>query len=584
MTELSALRLRLNALRWQRQAVRWGAGLAALGLAVLWTLTVAFALDWLLEMSKLQRAVMIVAGIGVILWATRRFVLHWFGVRESLLDMALLVERQQKIDSDLVAALQFESPHSTDWGSTQLQGAVVSYVADFGRDLNVFEGFSWKELGRRCILLASTVAAIGLAIVLFPAHFDAFINRLLLGARHYPTDTTIDAIVVNDQPLELQEGQAITVKSAYGLPLQFAVEASGDEPQAGRVDFTSIASGLETTIDLAKLSSEQGVYKFNGSLPKLVDSLTYQVYLGDAWTDPAEITVIPLPIVELTLTPTSPNYARGTERKADAPEGARQIAVLEGSRVDLSIACRNKKLKSATLTIADQVYSLSRVQLESAKGDVWSLVKSDALADSPLARVMAPVRYQVQVIDEDGLKLEHPIEGFIRIRADQKPRITADVVTRAVLPTAEPAIEYRVSDDYGIGKLLVHVQAIPQEEEPTGSESADDSAESLEPPPSQVLPLKELAQPIAREVMPLKDTYRLNLASLRVKKGDQVKVTLEAVDYRGNAPGQSAVSEPILLQVTDESGVLAAISESDERSARQLDAIIQRQLGIGDSK
>jgi hypothetical protein len=67
-------------------------------------------------------------------------------------------------------------------------------------------------------------------------------------------------------------------------------------------------------------------------------------------------------------------------------------------------------------------------------------------------------------------------------------------------------------------------------------------------------------------------------------KGDEVHVTLEAIDFRGANAGQSARSEPIILRVTDESGVLAGLSEADERSARQLDAIIQRQLGIGDGK
>ncbi|MBC8076020.1 MAG: hypothetical protein H7Y32_08100, partial [Chloroflexales bacterium] len=47
------------------------------------------------------------------------------------LDIALMVERQQKIDSDLVAAIQFESPEAKRWGSTQLEGAVIDYVAEF---------------------------------------------------------------------------------------------------------------------------------------------------------------------------------------------------------------------------------------------------------------------------------------------------------------------------------------------------------------------------------------------------------------------------------------------------------------------
>ena len=89
---------------------------------------------------------------------------------------------------------------------------------------------------------------------------------------------------------------------------------------------------------------------------------------------------------------------------------------------------------------------------------------------------------------------------------------------------------------------------------------------------------------VEKASLPWKGTYKLDLASLKLAKGDQVRLTLEVTDYRGATPGQSAVSEPLVLHVTDESGVLAAISESDERSARQLDAIIKRQLGIGESK
>jgi hypothetical protein len=36
--------------------------------------------------------------------------------------------------------------------------------------------------------------------------------------------------------------------------------------------------------------------------------------------------------------------------------------------------------------------------------------------------------------------------------------------------------------------------------------------------------------------------------------------------------------------VTDVQGFLAGMVEADEQSARRLDAIIQRQLGIGESK
>ena len=61
-----------------------------------------------------------------------------------------------------------------------------------------------------------------------------------------------------------------------------------------------------------------------------------------------------------------------------------------------------------------------------------------------------------------------------------------------------------------------------------------------------------------------------------------MRIVLEAIDYRGE-PGVSAESEPILLDITDESGILAAVSEGDRRSQEQIDDLIRRQLGIGEA-
>jgi len=61
-------------------------------------------------------------------------------------------------------------------------------------------------------------------------------------------------------------------------------------------------------------------------------------------------------------------------------------------------------------------------------------------------------------------------------------------------------------------------------------------------------------------------------------------LTLEAVDLRGQNEagrpvGRMTASEPAVLEISDENGVLSAISEADKRSEQQLNEIIQRQLG-----
>jgi hypothetical protein len=58
-------------------------------------------------------------------------------------------------------------------------------------------------------------------------------------------------------------------------------------------------------------ADSRGVYE--GVLDRLVDGLQYKLRLGDAWTDPARVTMIPLPIVQRRLTPTPPVYAKTSE-------------------------------------------------------------------------------------------------------------------------------------------------------------------------------------------------------------------------------------------------------------------------------
>src|SRR3954469_6101143 len=139
MSKLSQLRARLGALRRRRQGVRWGTAYSAVFIALLLALGGAFLVDFALEMNKVQRLVLLAIVIGAVVWAFRRFALPWLGQSESELDVALWVERQQHIDSDLVAALQFEEQRSHEWGSGQLRTAVVDYVAEFGRSIDVFQ-------------------------------------------------------------------------------------------------------------------------------------------------------------------------------------------------------------------------------------------------------------------------------------------------------------------------------------------------------------------------------------------------------------------------------------------------------------
>jgi hypothetical protein len=209
MSKLTSLRIGLARLRRRRQMVRWGIALVALVLALLSTLVVAFAIDWFFDMIPEQRVIIILLGATALYWAYRRFVRPWLAIQESDIDMALLVGRQQQLDCDLVAALQFEDAEAEQWGSGLLRHAVIDYVADFSKGLNVFEGFSARGLVLRVAVLGALLLAVGLFSAAHGQYVRAFFNRICLGSLRYPTRTVLDQVAINGQPVDLSSRDTV---------------------------------------------------------------------------------------------------------------------------------------------------------------------------------------------------------------------------------------------------------------------------------------------------------------------------------------------------------------------------------------
>ena len=668
MTKLTTLRSQLASLRQARALVRGATAYSALLTAILWSLAGIFLLDLLFELEILPRLVVLLIAAGAIAWAAYRYTRPLLGVAETDEDMALLVERQQEIDSDLVAALQFESPAAATWGSPQLEDAVIDYVANVGPGINVFEGFSRQQMVRRGTILGITAAVFLITVFLLPGHALAFFNRLLLGSMHYPTNTVIEQVIVNRQSVLVRSehgSRPLGVKCAEARPISFLIHCGGDLPKNGEVRLTSTGpSRSKTNVDLRALTLDERLARlkfaqqrvaeaqknneidisqpwrdeiaeamrfdapaathslyqlktrgelakvaaeiesttkawpgnaassavYTGELPRLLDDVRYKLFLGDAWTDAAAIAMIPLPIVEPVLTPLPPEYARTVQ--AAVPSGQRQLAVVEGSAVKIAIDCTNKKTLKAAWLLLKTPTTVDRFELakQDSAGYRWEL----AGKTTPLDRVTAELRYEIQVIDIDGLSLETPIRGSIRIKPDRPPVGSAELVHKVVLPTAEPVVEYRATDDYGLSavRLLLEVErqsesrveATPQTD---GTETATGPAPlvAAEVTAIELLPAGTIVE-AAR--LPLQRRHALLLTPLKLAKGDRVKVTLETVDYRGKNKqsetlGESHKSEPLILEISDESGVLAAISAADERSEQRLTDIIKRQLGIGES-
>ena len=648
MTILSKLHRRLARLRRRRRLIRWGTGYSVLLTALLWLLATLFLADWLLHMDVWARIVgMAIAALSLV-GVFRRHTLPWLGDRQTELDMALFVQQQHHIDTDLVAALEFERPEARTWGSVQLEEQVIQQTAELTRDMDVTAGMKNDKLHRRTTTLLITAAAVAVAVGLFPDYARVFFDRLLLGRGHYPTRTILVALELNGRPIDLSAPEKSLLTSSYGRPIQFKVMADGRIPEEGHVAVRTVSGGQEASVKLERVengaadvavnavspgghagrltvgaagqagsgtqasvavngvpsplpspggrggpaTAEKKEVAFTGELPRLVETIDYQVFLGDVWTDPAEVRVVPMPLVDVSLLVTPPSYAKDDPTVASGVTGLRQISVIEGSRVDVRIVS-DKRLREAAVTIGGVAFPMSRDPLPSRDGkDHWQLdPRQPALLPvswmlwtavaPPLESVVDPIAYSIQVTDLDDLPMERPIEGTIRIKTDHPPTAAITrLVTQHVLPKAAPSMSYRATDDYGLSKVSVLAEVT----------HADGRTETLEPV------LLALLKPGQTPKRLLQEDVRIDLAQLRLApggvpaaaspvvllKGDQVKLTLEAVDYRGpSREGKASQSDPVVLQVTDEEGIYEAMSETDRETARQYEAMIERQLEVG---
>ncbi len=560
MTKLSRLHRALRGLRRRRRLLRRAAGYSLILAAAVWLLGLLFLADWLLDMDGLQRIVALLAlgaglarGFGV--WARR-----WWQGPESEIDLALCVQGWQHIDTDLVAALQFESPEAARWGSVQLEQAVIDHVAKLSSGVKITTDPTgqtrrmWSWAGLSALVLAVTLALAALAASWFPGYADAFWRRLLMMPAHYPTATQIVALSINGRDVPLDGAAPAEARTPYGYPVVIEVTCDGDLPAEGRAEVVGLDT-REVGIPLLKpVPGRRRVYR--ATLAELQESLRYQLYVGDARTEPGRITLVPLPVVDLRWEIGWPEY---TESQMESRQGVHDVAVLAGSRVVLHVMA-NKPLAYVKL-VPDSGDALSLApEAAGAKGHGWRLDPKN----TPLEAVEARVKFKLEIEDADGLRPLQPLEGSVSILPDRDPTATVRAAHRALLPTAQPKVHYRVTDDYGLARVTLKAELL----------RADGRTESPEP-----VVLYEHSAAAGRKRELPEQIVRPDFSAWKLARGDRVQLSVAAEDYRGpQRPGHVAESEPLSFEIVGDIR-LRMLEERFER----VEGMIGRQEEAGDS-
>ena len=400
-TKLAPLRSNLESLRMKRTLARLTTAYSGFLAAAVWIVLMCFLLDWYFAMDRPQRVVLLLLGIYGLVYSFRRFASPQLRRKETLLQTALLVERSQGIDSDLVAAIEFENPEAEGWGSVELQDEVKTYVAGISDDIDMSGAFSADTLGRRLVTFLLSAALIGVLGYQYPGFAMTFLNRLMLSTDHYPTDTTIEKIVIGADEVDVRtgfivnsEGKKNSPSGPYGKPLEFRVECTqkdgtGDLPETIRV---ALEGGSEADLVLGK---EDGKGVYTGTIARLTNRMECKIEAGDAFTDPFDILLIALPVVKVELASTDPGYAAEggvdvvnecdliKKKNTSCEPGNLQIEVKEGAMVDIAIAVTDDKkvLQEPKLEIRKKKYPFHKVEVDGKT--FWKLsVKDHARAAS----------------------------------------------------------------------------------------------------------------------------------------------------------------------------------------------------------
>jgi hypothetical protein len=569
-----------------------------LAISVLWALAGVFVLDWCFQrnIDLLQRLFLLGLAVAAVVLAFARFALPWLGKREDDMEMAILVQRQAGIDSDLVAALQFESSDAASWGSTQLETAVIDRVAARQKDLDVMAALPRQPLARRMKLLTATLAVWALIGFFLPQYMRIFFQRLAFGSQHYPAQTQLVALTVNGKTVELWKPDAAAIHVPYGEAVRFEVTVAGVQPASGRVELSTQPRGSAVNVPLELASDGEGGQaraKYRGEYAALNQSAQYEIYVNDAWTDPLALSVTPLPAVEITAEVVPPAYARQAAQVAEKlPRGMRQFAVLAGAEVRLTLDS-DRPLSAAELTVAGQKYSMHSAGALADGKELWT----PDTAGTPLASVAKELPYSIQIKDEEGQTLERPLEGEISIETDLPPGISASTKTLIVLPTGAPKIHYEAADDHALSCIWLTWEATSDAAEKrdddlnhSGHSSAATGSAYPAGETSHAAGKREGRIEVCRfptEALPRsrEGDYALALKSLPLQPGDTLKVTFHASDYRGPAAAETADADPpLVFQVTDLRGFEASMYEADQKSASVLEDIRKKHSGLGETQ
>ena len=481
---------------------------------------------------------------------------RWWEERRDDYFAALIERKHPELGERLLSALQLG--RGQDYGSQQIVGQIVSDASRATIDLDMEDCLDWKPAKRAGVLTGIAGLVIVLYAIVFAPRFGNGLGRVLLP---WSDTQPYTATVIDEDSIRPENGK----RFPEGAAIPITVTVRGEQLPTEATLMRQVANGTwrKATMDPAQEFSDSDQSRnFQFQVAQADEPFAFYITAGDDQSDIREIKIVKRPTVAaLTIDYTPPAYAQGSEQPIQPSSTTGEIAGLVGTRVDWQCTT-NKPLSEATLeTETGDLLKLS--QGEDASHWQTSFVLWTSKAKQPTSglaatRLMAPTRYKINLVDQDGYDNAAPLWRTISLTQDQVPRVAIPTPGQdrqvKIDETVKLVVEAR--DDIGVADVRVLIR-VNEEETPR---ELFRFPESVEP-----------ASNLRRQEFPWK------LADTGLKSGDIVQYWAEATD--GNVltgPGRSSSRRYSLFVITPQQ-VLAKMEMAMDDYAAILEELIRLQ-------
>jgi hypothetical protein len=335
----------------------------------------------------------------------------------------LIGDKFDDIKDQLFNAIQIFEEKSTKYSSELIDASLETVYKNISsKDLsNVIDSKDSKKLLTKSLGTAFIV-------IIFFFLLSPFTNAI---SRIYNYDISYEEPLKFS--LNIEPGNSRITK---GDDVEINVKVNGIAPKNIGLFYKDEDDAQFNNINLSLDSNQTASYRLN----ELTRTVNYYVKADDIQSDQFKIEVLNRPLINsLAIEIVPPSYSK---LPIEILNDNGNIQALKGSLAKFNIGS-NKELKKAEILLSDSTTLPLEINNKSAKSEL---------------RLLNELDYSINLIDEENISNENPIQYSIKIIDDEFPFIELTNPTEDIkLGTSDLIpISVRVSDDFGFSKLTLN--------------------------------------------------------------------------------------------------------------------------------